>query len=155
MVIHSEKCSDKAPKSNKEKKLMPQSEVFKEIMEEIRPIPSNTEEKSLEQWEEEENRRVLKNRELEESLGIAWSKHLFSPSNIPQLDRAESFSSEEELYFQASTSTVASLVQQQQTNMNTKKSNNSYRLEFQSISSMTTEPPTSRKLRHSLMLLKK
>ena len=58
MVIHSEKCSDKASASNKEKILMPQSELFKDI--------------SLEQWkEEEEDKRHLKNRELEKSLGIA------------------------------------------------------------------------------------
>ena len=50
---------------------MPQSEVFKDIMGDIKPIPSNTEEKSLGQWEEEENRRVLKNKELEKSIGIA------------------------------------------------------------------------------------
>ena len=43
-------------------------------MEEIKLIPSNTEEKSLEQWEEEENRRVLKNSELEESLSLTNSQ---------------------------------------------------------------------------------
>ena len=37
---------------------------------------------------------------------VPWSKHLFSPSNIPQLDGAERFSSEK-----ASTPTVAPLVQ--------------------------------------------
>ena len=45
--------------------LKPQSKVLKDILGEIKPIPSNTEEKSLEQWEEEEKRRVLKNKELE------------------------------------------------------------------------------------------
>ena len=33
MVIHSEKCSDKASESNKEKILMLQSEVFKDFLE--------------------------------------------------------------------------------------------------------------------------
>ena len=42
---------------------------------------------------------------------VPWSKHLFSPSNIPQLDGAESFSSEKELYIQASNPTVAPLGQ--------------------------------------------
>ena len=45
------------------------------------------------------------------SRTVPWSTHLFSPSNIPQLDGAESFSSEKELYIQASTPTVAPLVQ--------------------------------------------
>ena len=45
------------------------------------------------------------------SRAVPWSKHLFSPSNIPQLDGAESFSSEKELYIQASTPTVAPLGQ--------------------------------------------
>ena len=38
MVIHSEKCSDKASESNREKILMPQSEVFKNNLEEITTI---------------------------------------------------------------------------------------------------------------------
>ena len=42
---------------------------------------------------------------------VPWSKHLFSPSNIPQLDGAGSFSSEKELYIQVSTPTVAPLGQ--------------------------------------------
>ena len=37
------------------------------------------------------------------SRTVPWSKHLFSPSDIPQLDGAESFSSVKELYIQAST----------------------------------------------------
>ena len=44
------------------------------------------------------------------SRTVPWSEHLFSPSNIPQLDGAESLSSEE-LNFTASTPTVAPLVQ--------------------------------------------
>ena len=42
--------------------LKPQSEVFKDILGEITPILSNPEEKSLEQWEEENKRRILKNK---------------------------------------------------------------------------------------------
>ena len=45
------------------------------------------------------------------SRTVPWSTHLFLPSNIPQLDGAESFSSEKELYIQASTPTVAPLGQ--------------------------------------------
>ena len=45
------------------------------------------------------------------SRAVPWSKHLFSPSDIPQLDGAESFSSEKELYIQSSTPTVAPQVQ--------------------------------------------
>ena len=45
------------------------------------------------------------------SRAVPRSKHLFSPSNIPQLDGAESFSSEKELYIQGSTPTVEPLGQ--------------------------------------------
>ena len=45
------------------------------------------------------------------SRAVPWSKHLFSPSYIPQLDGSESFSSEKELYIQASTPYVGPLVQ--------------------------------------------
>ena len=58
MVIHSENCSDKESVGIKEKMLKPQSKVLKDILGEIKPIPSNTEEKSLEQWEEEEDRKI-------------------------------------------------------------------------------------------------
>ena len=40
MVIHSDKCSDKVPESNREKILVSQSEVFKDTMKEITPILS-------------------------------------------------------------------------------------------------------------------
>ena len=39
MVIHSDKFSDKVPGSNMEKIFPLQSEVFKDILEEIAPIP--------------------------------------------------------------------------------------------------------------------
>ena len=45
------------------------------------------------------------------SKTIPCSKHLFSPSNITQLDGAESFISEKELYIQSSTPTVEPLGQ--------------------------------------------
>ena len=68
MVIHSDKCSDKVPGSNREKIFISQSEVFKDTLEEIAPIPIKMEVEMLKQWNKE---RDLKNRELEESLGIA------------------------------------------------------------------------------------
>ena len=71
MVIHSDKCSDKVPESNREKIFISQSEVFKDTLEEIGPIPINMEVEMLKQWNEERDRTDLKNRELEESLGIA------------------------------------------------------------------------------------
>ena len=43
MVIHSDKCSDKVPGSNWEKIFLSQSEIFKDILEVIMPIPSNME----------------------------------------------------------------------------------------------------------------
>ena len=43
MVIHSEKRSDKALESNREKILMLQSEVFKDTLKEIAPIPNDME----------------------------------------------------------------------------------------------------------------
>ena len=49
MVIHSDKCSDKVPESNREKILVSQSEVFKDTLEEITPIPSNMEVEMLKQ----------------------------------------------------------------------------------------------------------
>ena len=71
MVIHSEKCCDKASASNKEKILALQSEVFKDILEEIKSTPSNIEVERLKQWKEENDRIHLRNREIEKSLGIA------------------------------------------------------------------------------------
>ena len=71
MVIHSDKCSDKVPESNREKIFILQSEVFKDTLEEIVPIPINMEVEMLKQWNKERDRTDLKNRELEESLGIA------------------------------------------------------------------------------------
>ena len=60
MVIHSDKCSDKVPESNREKILVSQSEVFKDTLEEITPIPSNMEVEMLRQWKEENDRIDLK-----------------------------------------------------------------------------------------------
>ena len=71
MVIHSDKCSDKVSASIREKIFISQSEVFKDTLEEIAPIPSNMEVEMLKQWDEERNRTDQRNRELEESLGIA------------------------------------------------------------------------------------
>ena len=45
------------------------------------------------------------------SRTVPWSKHLFSPSNIPQLDGAGSFISAEKRDIRTSTPTVAPLVQ--------------------------------------------
>ena len=45
------------------------------------------------------------------SRTVPWSKHLFSPSNIPQLDGAGSFISAEKQDIRTSTPTVAPLVQ--------------------------------------------
>ena len=45
------------------------------------------------------------------SRTVPWSRHVFSPTNIPQLDGAGSFISEKGLDIQTSTLTVAPLVQ--------------------------------------------
>ena len=71
MVIHSDKFSDKVPESNMEKIFPSQSEVFKDILEEIGPIPRNMHAETLKQRSDERNRTDQKNRELEEWLGIA------------------------------------------------------------------------------------
>ena len=71
MVIHSDKCSDKVPGNNREKRFISQSEAFKDTLEEIVPIQSNMEVEMLKQWDEERDRTDQRNRELEESLGIA------------------------------------------------------------------------------------
>ena len=71
MVIHSDKCSDKEPGSNMEKIFPSQSEVFKDILEEIAPILRNMDAETLKQRRDERDRTDQKNRELEEYLGIA------------------------------------------------------------------------------------
>ena len=40
-LYYSDKCSDKVPGSNREKIFLSQSEVFKDILEEIAPIPQH------------------------------------------------------------------------------------------------------------------
>ena len=45
--------------------------MFKDILEEIAPIPRNMDAEMLKQWSEERDRTYQKNRQLEESLGIA------------------------------------------------------------------------------------
>ena len=62
--------SDKVPESNREKILISQSEVFKDTLEEIAPIPSSMEVERLKQLKEEKDIGDLKNRELEKSLEI-------------------------------------------------------------------------------------
>ena len=71
MVIHSDKFSDKVPESNMEKIFPSQSEVFKDILEEKVPILRNMDAERLKERSDERDRTDQKNRELEESLGIA------------------------------------------------------------------------------------
>ena len=71
MVIHSDKCSDKVPGGNRAKISISQSELSKDTLEEIAPIPSNMEVEMLKQWDKERDRADQRNRGLEESLGIA------------------------------------------------------------------------------------
>ena len=52
MVVHSDKCSDKVPGSNRKKIFILQSEVFKDTLEEIAPIPSSMEVEMLKQLKE-------------------------------------------------------------------------------------------------------
>ena len=49
MVVHSYKCSDKVPGINMEKIFPWQSEVFKDILEEIAPILRNMDAETLKQ----------------------------------------------------------------------------------------------------------
>ena len=71
MVIHSDKFCDKVTGSNMEKIYPLQSEVFKDILEKIAPITRNMDAETLKQKSNERDRTDQKNRELEESLGIA------------------------------------------------------------------------------------
>ena len=71
MVIHSDKCCDKVPGSNREKIFLSQSEMFMDILEEIAPVLRNMDAEMLKQRSEDRNRTDQKNRELEDSLGIA------------------------------------------------------------------------------------
>ena len=90
MVISSDKCSDKVPGSNREKIFLSQSEVFKDILEEIAPMPRNMDAETLKQWREERDRTDQKNRELEESLGIALQafKRLEAIIQVEKLGKA-------------------------------------------------------------------
>ena len=71
MVIHSDKFNDNVPGSNMKKIFPLQREVFKDILEEIAPIPRNMDAEKLKQRSDERDRTDQKNRELEESLEIA------------------------------------------------------------------------------------
>ena len=71
MVIHSDKLSDRGPENSIEKILSSQSKVFKDSLEEIAPVLRNMDAETLQRMSDERDRTDQKNRELEESLGIA------------------------------------------------------------------------------------